>query len=274
MKLYLSVDMEGITGLPDETFVKANMHNYERSRKIMTEETNVVIRNALDNGCTGILVNDSHSKMNNILIEDLHPDAQLITGEVKPFSMMHGLDNTFDGAMFIGYHARAGKFGVMSHTMIQAVRTMYINDQEIGEMGLNAYLAGYYGVPVIAVTGDDQAAKEAEALIPNVKTAAVKETISRSSVKSLTPKKAAKLLTEKITEAIQQRDSISPLIPPSNPILRVEFANYGQAEWANLMPGTEIETGTTIVRFQAQDMLEAYQAMLVMTELAMITKFS
>ncbi|WP_077298017.1 M55 family metallopeptidase [Virgibacillus pantothenticus] len=274
MKLYLSVDMEGITGLPDETFVTANMHNYERSRKIMTEETNVVIRTALDNGCTGILVNDSHSKMNNILIEDLHPDALLITGEVKPFSMMHGLDNTFDGTMFIGYHARAGKFGVMSHTMIQAVRTMYINDQEIGEMGLNAYLAGYYGVPVIAVTGDDQAAKEAEALVPNVKTAAVKETISRSSVKSLTPKKAAKLLTEKITEAIQQRDHISPLIPPSNPILRVEFANYGQAEWANLMPGTEIETGTTIVRFQAKDMLEAYQAMLVMTELAMITKFS
>ncbi|GAA0436672.1 MAG: M55 family metallopeptidase [Bacillota bacterium] len=274
MKLYVSVDMEGITGLPDYTYVDSNEHNYDRARKIMTDETNYVIEAAFQTGCREILINDSHSKMNNILIDQLHPDAQLITGDVKPFSMMQGLDNTYDGAMFVGYHARAGQFGVMSHAMIHAVRNFYINDHPIGEMGLNAYLAGYYQVPIIFVAGDDQAVREAQELIPNVTTATVKETISRSAVKSLTPKKAGELLTMKVKHAITNRNQVKPLIPPKQPILKIEFNNYGQAEWANLMPGTQILPESTVVSFQAKDILEAYQAMLVMTELAMNTKFS
>ncbi|MCJ0929563.1 M55 family metallopeptidase [Virgibacillus halodenitrificans] len=274
MKLYISVDMEGITGLPDHTYVDFRKHNYERARKIMTDETNVVIDAAWKSGWKDILVNDSHSKMNNILIDHLHPEAKLITGEVKPLSMMQGLDNTYDGAMFVGYHARAGQFGVMSHAMIHAVRNFYINDHVIGEMGFNAYVAGYFGVPILLVAGDDQATKEAKELIQGVTVAAVKETISRSSVKSLTPTKAGELLTEKVKIALENRNHVKPLTPPENPMLRIEFNNFGQAEWANLMPGTEIEPGTTIVRFQAKNILEAYQAMLVMTELAMNTTFS
>jgi D-amino peptidase len=274
MKLYLSVDMEGITGLPDYTYVDSSKHNYERARKIMTEETNYVIESAFQQGCTEIVVNDSHSKMNNLLIEALHPEAYLITGEVKPYSMMQGLDDSFDGAMFIGYHARAGQFGVMSHAMIHAVRNFFINDHVIGEMGLNAYLAGYYNVPLLMVAGDDQAAKEAEELIKGITTAAVKTSISRSSVKSLSPKKAGELLTNQVETALQNKQKIQPLVPPDRPVLRIEFTNYGQAEWANLMPGTEIEPGTTIVRYEAKDIKEAYQAMLVMTELAMNTTFS
>ncbi|MFD2629359.1 M55 family metallopeptidase [Oceanobacillus kapialis] len=274
MKLYLSVDMEGITGLPDHTYVDFKKHNYERARKIMTDETNYVIDAAFQHGCTEIVVNDSHSKMNNLLIDQLHPEAYLITGEVKPYSMMQGLDESFDGAMFIGYHARAGQFGVMSHAMIHAVRNFYINDHEIGEMGLNAYLAGYYNVPLLMVSGDDQAAKEAEDLVQGITTTAVKTSISRSSVKSLTPKKAGELLTKQVGVALQNRQNVQPLSPPDNPVLRIEFTNYGQAEWANLMPGTEIEPKSTIVKYHAKDIKEAYQAMLVMTELAMNTTFS
>ncbi|PAV31348.1 aminopeptidase [Virgibacillus profundi] len=274
MKLYVSVDMEGITGLPDYTYVDSGKHNYERARKIMTEETNYVIDAAFKFGCEDVLINDSHSKMNNILIDQLHPDAKLITGEVKALSMMQGIDNTYGGAMFVGYHARAGQFGVMSHAMIHAVRNFYINEQPVGEMGINAYVAGHFGVPLLLVAGDDQAAKEAEELIPNVTTVAVKETISRSAVKSLTPKKAGELLTEKVKHALENRENVKPLILPENPEIKIEFNNYGQAEWANLMPGTEIEPGTTIVKYQAKNIIEAYQAMLVMTELAMRTAFS
>ncbi|MBT2624667.1 aminopeptidase [Bacillus sp. HU-1818] len=273
MKLYMSVDMEGISGLPDDTFVNSRKHNYERGRAIMTEEANYVIAEAFNSGCSEVLVNDSHSKMNNLLIEKLHPEADLISGDVKPFSMVQGLDETFSGAVFVGYHARASVPGVMSHSMIFAVRHFYINDQPVGELGLNAYTAGFFDVPVIMVAGDDQAAKEAEALIPNVTTAAVKETISRSAVKCLSPAKAGRLLTEKTAYALRNKDKVKPLIPPDRPVLSIEFANYGQAEWANLMPGTEIKPGTTIVQFQAKDMLEAYQAMLVMTELAAQTSF-
>lgn len=274
MKLYISVDMEGITGLVDHTHVDSSKHNYERGRKIMTQEANYVIAKAFETGCQEVIVNDSHSKMNNLLIEDLHPETQLITGDVKPFSMVQGLDDSFGGAIFVGYHSRASMAGVMSHSMIFGVRHMWINNVQIGELGFNAYVAGHYGVPVILVAGDDGAAREAEALIPGITTAAVKQSISRSAAKSLTPVKAGELLSEKTEWAIKNLDKVKPLTPPENPVLRIEFANYGQAEWANLMPGTEIEEGTTIVRYQAKDILEAYQAMLVMTELAMRTTFS
>jgi D-amino peptidase len=273
MKLYVSVDMEGITGLVDHTHVDSNKHNYERSRIIMTDEANHVVTTAFEQKWKEVVVNDSHSKMNNLLIERLHPETQLITGDVKPFSMVQGLDDTYDGAIFVGYHARASLKGVMSHSMIFGVRNMYINDVAVGELGFNAYVAGYFDVPVLMVAGDDGAAIEAEKLIPNVKTVIVKESISRSAAKSLTPVKAGQLLREKTAFALKNKETVKPLTPPDRPMLGIEFANYGQAEWANLMPGTEIVPGTTIVRFQAKNILEAYQAMLVMTELAMRTTF-
>ncbi|MEK4487762.1 M55 family metallopeptidase [Psychrobacillus sp. FSL H8-0484] len=273
MKLFLSVDMEGITGLPDHTFVDSSKHNYERARRIMTQEANAIVEGALSKGVKEVLVNDSHSKMNNILVEELHPEASLITGDLKPYSMVQSLDETYIGAVFAGYHSRAGQPGVMSHSMIFGVRNIFINEVVIGELGFNAYVAGYYGVPVIMVAGDDGACREAEALIPGVVIAAVKQSISRSAVKTLHPQKAQALLRERIAEAISKRDQIQPLTPPKNPVLRIEFANYGQAEWAALMPGCEIIEGTTIVKFEAIDILEAYRAMLVMVELAMQAKF-
>jgi len=273
MKLYISVDMEGITGMVDHTQVDSGKHNYERSRIIMTDEANQVITAAFDSGCNEVVVNDSHSKMNNLLIERIHPETQLITGDVKPFSMVQGLDESFYGAAFVGYHARAALKGVMSHSMIFGVRNMYINDVAVGELGFNAYVAGYYDVPLLMVAGDDRAAFEAEQLIPGVTTAVVKESISRSAVKSLTPTKAGQLLREKTAIALKNRDKVRPLTPPDRPLLSIEFTNYGEAEWANLMPGTEFVPETTIVRFQAKDILEAYQAMLVMTEMAMRTTF-
>ena len=274
MRIYMSVDMEGITGLVDHTHVSSELHNYERSRRIMTEEANAIISSLFLNGSKDVIVNDSHSKMNNLLVELLHPDTQLITGDVKPYSMMQGLDSSFDGVIFAGYHARASMPGVLTHTMIFGVRNMYINDKPIGELGFNAYVAGHFGVPVLMVAGDDQAALEASRLIANVTTVAVKTAISRSAAKTLTPAKSKLLLAEAASEAIKNRSLVKPLVPPKRPVLRIVFVNYGQAEWANLMPGTELIEGTTIVKFEAEDILQAYQAMLVMTELAMRTTFS
>jgi D-amino peptidase len=273
MKLYISVDMEGITGLVDSTFVDSSKHNYIRGQHIMTDEANHVIETAFDEGCTEVIVNDSHSKMNNLIIEKLHPETQLISGDVKPFSMVQGLDSSFGGAAFLGYHTRAGRKGVLSHAMIFGVRNMYINDTVVGELGFNAFVAGYYGVPVLLVAGDDETAVEAEGLIPGVVTAIVKKRISRTAAICLTPAKSGQQLREKAKVAIANRDRVKPLLPPENPVLSIEFANYGQAEWANLMPGTAIDESSPIVTFQAKNILEAYQAMLVMTELAMRTSF-
>ncbi|KMM38502.1 M55 family metallopeptidase [Guptibacillus hwajinpoensis] len=272
MKFYLSVDMEGISGLVDDTFVDSSKQNYLRGQEIMTKETNHVIEAALDHGCREVIVNDSHSKMNNLLFEKLHPEAKLVSGDVKPFSMVQGLDYTYDGMGLIGYHASASKPGVMSHSMTFAVKNFYINDRTVGELGLNAYVAGYFGVPVWLVAGDDRAVIEAKELLPNVTTAVVKESISRSSALVLSPEKTGQLLKNKTVQAMENRRNVEPLIPPKQPILRIEFTNYGQAEWASIMPGAELEKGT-VVKFQAKDMLEAYQAMLVMTELATRTTF-
>ncbi|GGK17991.1 D-aminopeptidase [Caldalkalibacillus thermarum] len=267
MKLFISADMEGITGLVDESFVDPSKHNYARGQEIMTQEVNHVIETALHHGCREVIVNDSHSRMNNLLIEKLHPEAQLISGGAKPYSMVQGLDDSFSAAIFVGYHAKASHQGVLSHSMTFGARRMYINDTEVGELGFNAYVAGYYGVPVIMVAGDDQTAQEAEALIPGVTTAVVKKAISRTSALCLTPEKSGQLLREKTAQALSNLGQVQPLVPPQQPVLRIEFANYGQAEYASLMPGAEIETGTT-VKFQAKHILEAYQAMLVMTKLA------
>jgi D-amino peptidase len=273
LKLYISIDMEGITGLVDNTFVDSRQYNYTRGQHIMTEEANHVIGTAFDEGCMEVIVNDSHSKMNNLVIEKLHPETQLISGDVKPFSMVQGLDATFAGAAFLGYHTRAARKGVLSHTMIFGVRNMYINDIAIGELGFNAFVAGHYGVPVLLVAGDDETAIEAEELIPGVTTAIVKKRISRTAALCLTPEKSGQLLREKTKEALVNRSNVKPLVPPENPLLTIEFANYGQAEWAHLMPGTAIDANSPTVSFQAKNILEAYQAMLVMTELAMRTSF-
>src|SRR5690625_4567417 len=194
--------------------------------------------------------------MTNLLVEELHPKASIITGGRKPLSMVQSLDDTYSGAIFAGYHARAGQPGVMSHTISLDIRNIFIDDVLVGEIGFNAYVAGHYGVPVIMIAGDDRACREAEELFPNIVTAAVKQSISRSAVKTLHPNKAKDLLKEKVQQAINRIESIEPFVPPENPVLRVEFANYGQAENAALMPGCEIEKNTTIVRFEAKDIIE------------------
>src|SRR5690625_869349 len=268
MRLYLSVDMEGITGLPDYRFVSAQANHYERGCQIMTEEANAIIASAFKQGVNYLLVNDSHATMTNLKIEALHPEAEIITGGSKPFSMVQGLDESFTGAIFAGYHARAGQPGVMSHTITLFIRNIYVDDVLVGEIGLNAYVAGYYGVPVMLIAGDDQACLEAKQLMPHIMTAPVKQHVTRASTKSLTPTKSQQLLEEKVAEAVQAVDQMKPLTPPEQPTIRVEFANYGQAEYASLIPGSEIEQGTTIVRFQAKDIVEAYQTIVAMATLA------
>lgn len=123
------------------------------------------------------------------------------------------------------------------------------------------------------VAGDDCACKEAQALIPNITTAAVKQSLTRSAVQTLHPKKAQQLLQAQTIRAIENRENVKPLVPPDKPLLKIEFTNYGEAELAAMMPGCELQQQTTIVHFQAKDILEAYRAMLVMTELAMQAKF-
>ncbi|HZM26289.1 MAG TPA: M55 family metallopeptidase, partial [Gemmatimonadales bacterium] len=159
MRVYISVDMEGIAGVVHEDQTNPVdprcAAEYARFRKLMTGEANAAVEGALAGGASQVVVNDSHWEMRNLLPEDLHEAAELLSGGPKRLSMLEGIEADFDAAVFIGYHAKAGTAGaILDHTMMDAIRDVRLNGRSMGELGLNAALAGAHGVPVALVSGD------------------------------------------------------------------------------------------------------------------------
>ncbi len=269
MKLFLSVDMEGITGIVDTTYINPdNGINYQRGRQLMTEDANAVIEAALEWGVQEIVVADSHNTMNNILIESLHPKARLICGSPRDYSMMQGLDDSFDAAFFIGYHTRQGAAGVLSHTMSNVVRNMYINGLLVGEFGFNAMYAGLCGVPVCLVSGDDLTAEEAKQLIPDISTAVVKQAVSRTSAVCLSREESTAELKRQTRLALDKAKQIPPVQVKTPLELKIEFSYSGQAEMAAIVPGTTYEAGGCTVSYTARDQYDLYKTMRAMINLA------
>lgn len=274
MKLFISIDMEGISGIIDVTYCDP-VHgiNYDRGRKFMTGDANAVIEAALESGVTDILVADSHDNMRNVLLESLHPKARLLSGTSRDYSMMQGLDSSYDAAIFVGYHSRHGMPGVLSHTMSGVIKNMFINGQVVGEFGFNALFAGLCGVPVIMVSGDNFIAEEAKALIPGISTAVVKEAVSRTSAICLSLADAQAELKAKTKEALAKVKEIKPFVVEAPFEMRIEFSHSGQAEMAALVPGSEYHVGSTEVSYQIKDQYEMYKVLRAMLNLSATAKF-
>src|SRR6266542_1531997 len=202
MRIYISVDMEGIAGVVHEDQTNPVdprcAAEYARFRKLMTGEANAAVEGALAAGATQFVVNDSHWDMRNLLPEELHEAAELLSGGPKRLSMLEGIERGFDAALFIGYHARAGTpRAVLDHTIMDAVRDVRLNGRSMGELGLNAALAGAYGVPVALVSGDRATAEEARALLGRgIETVIVKEAVSRHAARSVAPAAARQLVRD------------------------------------------------------------------------------
>src|SRR3989475_37233 len=166
MRVYVSVDMEGIAGVVHESqtdpTTPAFAAEYGRFRRLMTAEANAAVEGALAAGATRVLVNDSHWFMRNLLAEELHQAAELVSGDPKPRSMVQDIDGGFDAALFIGYHARDA---ILDHTYADRIHDVRLNGKPVGELGLNAALAGVHGVPVALVSGDSAVATEAKDLL-------------------------------------------------------------------------------------------------------------
>lgn len=178
-KVYISVDMEGISGISGDDQLSSGGAEYGRSRKLMAEDANAAIRGAIEAGATDVLVNDSHGGQRNILPEDLHPAARLISHSFKRYGMMEGLDETFDAVIFIGYHAKAETpGGLFAHTGTGVVRDLQINGRSVGEGGMNTALARWYGVPVVLVTGDDVAVAQVREVATEARGVVVKRAIN------------------------------------------------------------------------------------------------
>lgn len=180
MRILISVDIEGISGIahPDQTMAGAN--GYEDGRRLMTQEANAAIAGAFDGGATEVCVVDSHGQYRNLIFSDLHPRAELISGKPRLLGMMAGLAECgpWDGVFFVGYHARAGAFGVLAHTINGAsFSRVEVNGEPVGETFLNAHLAWEYGVPVRLASGDDRLVMEAKEMLPNAELVMVKRAL-------------------------------------------------------------------------------------------------
>ena len=266
MRVFISVDMEGISGVVAWPQTNPGQFDYDRMRKLMTEEANAAIEGALQAGATEVLVNDSHDGMRNLMLEDLNPDARLITGDHKPMSMMEGVGPGFDAVFLIGYHSQASSTGVLNHTYTTRVVHYSVNGKVVGETGMNAYIAGFHGVPVVLVSGDSIVAAEAKDLLGNVEAVAVKEPRSQFSATCLHPTKARALIKEAAVKALSSLSNYRPLTPPTPATVRLMFNASGHADSAAIMPGS-VRVDPLTVEFTAPEYLTAYRGARTMMHL-------
>lgn len=260
MKVYISVDMEGATGINNSHFTSRKQSDYKRGQKLLTGDVNAAILGARDAGAREILVNDAHGSMTNILIEDLEEGARLISGSNKPLLQMAGIDESFSAAMFVAYHAREGaEDGILNHTIVGSVVTeIRRNGIPVGETGINAGIAGAMGVPVVLVTGDDKVAKEAQEIIPGVETAVVKTGLDRHTADCLPPRETSKLIRKAAAAALEKREQIPAHNIEGPVVFDLTFKTTSSAGLACLFPCVE-KVGPKEVRIQHDDYLEAYK---------------
>src|SRR5437868_3564599 len=212
MKLFLSTDFEGTSGVVAwEQIIEGNPE-YEQGRQLLTDEVNAVITGAAQGGATQFVVNDSHHYMRNLHPQDLRGHATLITGRHKPLYMMEGLDASFDGICFVSYHGSIGaEHAVLSHTYNPgAIWEVRINGKVVGESGINALVAAHYDVPIIFVSGDAVTAQEAEGIAPNAEKVVVKQSLGRFAAANLHPKIACEMLKEGATRAVRNIHAMRP----------------------------------------------------------------
>lgn len=262
MKLLIADDMEGITGVVSWNQVNPSTTEYLRFRHIMTADINAAIRGSFKAGVDEIVVSDGHWVKTNVLVEEIDPRVHLNSGTPSPLGMMEGIDQGIDAVFFIGYHARNGTLnGILAHTWSdEKVSNVWLNDRVIGEIGLNASVAGHFGAPVLMISGDLAACTEAEDWIPCLEKAVVKRSTSYTAAECLPAAASQKLIEETAERAIQrfkQGDAPKPLKVPSPVKITLEFNRSGMADNASLMPNTVRLDGRRI-EFQANTMLEAY----------------
>jgi D-amino peptidase len=266
MNVLMSVDMEGIAGVVAGDHVASKHKEYERFRKLMTAEANAAVEGALAGGATRVVVNDSHGGMANILIEELNPAAELISGSPKPFGMVQGIGPDVDAVFFVGYHAASGTGGaVLEHTWSGRVVEVRLNGQAVGETGLNAALAGAYGAPVVLVTGDRAVTEEARALLGEIETVAVKEGVTRTAARCLHPEVAQERIRQAAERAVGR--AIPPFVVPPPITLRIVFQRAIHADMAELVPGSQRVDGRA-VEWTGEDMPTVYRVFRAMAALA------
>ncbi|MFE6777495.1 M55 family metallopeptidase [Streptomyces sp. NPDC057702] len=272
MRVLISVDMEGISGIVHSTETNPTGYDYARGRELMTAEANAVVSGVLDaEPGASVLVADAHGTFRNLLPEALDRRARLVRGKPRPLGMLGGLDADTDAVLFVGYHGRAGAGpAVLAHSMSDAVLDVRVDGRPMGELGLNAAMAGHLGVPVLLVSGDDVACAELAELVPDVRTVPVKEAVGQAAAITLHPAEARQRLREASAEAIAWRGQVSPLTLPGPVTVEADLASPTTVDLATLVPGVRRQAGGRTVAFTATDFAEAYRLVLLLVQLGNI----
>jgi D-amino peptidase len=257
VKVYISVDMEGVAGVVTADQLLPSGFEYERFREFMTQETLAAIQGARDAGATEFVVSDSHGNQENLLIEQFPPDVTIIRSSPRPLGMMEGIDSSFAAAVFIGYHASTtSPAGVRAHTFSSAyLAGVQLNGIYMDEAGVNAAIAGEFGVPVVAISGDNVAVAEAQHIIGPMEGAVVKRAISFHAAATMTPQAAQALIRDKVKAGVGRRSELRPYMmkPPIH--LGLTFKNYRPAEALAYLPFVQ-RTNSHSIEFVGHDMTE------------------
>jgi D-amino peptidase len=269
MKILIAADMEGITGVVHFDQVTPGHAEYGRFRQLMTEDVNAAVRGAFAAGADEVIVSDGHWNATNILIEKIDARARLNSGSPRPYSMIEGIDEGVDGALFIGYHARAGTpNAILDHTWSSSrVEGVWLTPaggerMAIGEIGLNGAVCGHFGAPVVMISGDQSACAEAASLFPGIVTAVVKQAKGRNAAECLPPSVTAELIEQCAAKGVDHLLGERPPKPLrlQGPVtVAVEYVKSEMADDAAILPGAQ-RAEAKVVEFIARDMHEAYRA--------------
>jgi D-amino peptidase len=265
MKVYISVDIEGMEGVVSKLQTIRNSGDFTIARNRLIKDVNFAVQAAVDAGAEEILVCDGHADMENIILDDLHPEAKLISGAMRPSLQMQGIENGFDAFVAFG-HAGGGVTlgGVIDHTYnSRRIYNIRLNGILMNtETVFNAVIAGYYNVPLVTIIGDEAAIKEVQSFIPNTEGVVVKKGISRFSAVSIHPTKARNLIYEGVKRGIEKRTSIKPLKFSEPLTMEIDFKDSNCADTAELVPGvvrvsprTISFTGDAAAVFRLQELL-------------------
>jgi len=266
VKIFISVDMEGIGGIGTGAMTSSSGKDYGMGRQLLTGEVNAVVAAIFARSPSAeILVNDSHGDHQNVLHTQLDPRVIYIQGSIKPLGMVQGLDASFDGAIFIGYHAKAGDpDGFLAHTGTGSVKGLWLNDVEVGEGGMNAVFAGSHGVPVILATGDSAAAAELGALLAT-ETVTTKTAETPASARLIHPERVRAMLAEGVDRALTrlERGGFDPLDLGTPVHIRMRFASTTHVDILMSIPGMSKVDGFTI-SYTAESADHAYRLIRLM----------
>jgi D-amino peptidase len=271
VKILISADMEGATGVTWPADVEPGTEQWQRCRRMFTSDVNAAVAGFFDGGADEVLINEAHATMRNLLLEELDTRAVMLTGRHKDLSMVEGIQHgDVAGVAFIGYHAAAGAEGVLAHTYLpNSVTAISVNGVLASEGQLNAHVAAEYGVPVVLVTGDDRTCANAESYAPQAPSVAVKDCVSRYAAVCRPPMITARNIRDAATQGARLAGKREPGGPAEfHTEVEVDAAQLAQA--AAIVPGVR-RTGDRTVEYTASsayEMIRTYKVVCTMISAA------